>query len=75
MAAKQKLLWLQEYDDESFERLCELQQPYEHYVKLLMPIPGIKERTSRLLFAELCPNLEEHFLDSEHFTRLKTAFN
>ena len=67
LAAKQKLLWLQEYDDESFERLRELQQPYDHYVKLLMSIPGIKERAARLLFAELCPNLEEHFLDSEHF--------
>ncbi len=67
LAAKQKLLWLLEYDDESFERLRELQQPYDHYVKLLMSIPGIKERAARLLFAELCPNLEESFLDSEHF--------
>lgn len=60
-AAKKKLLWLQEYDEESFERLCELQQPYEHYVKFLMSIPSIRERTSRLLFAELCPNLVDIF--------------
>lgn len=49
-------------------RLRELQQAYEDDIKRLMTIPGVKECSARLIYAELCDNLENYFEDSEHFT-------
>lgn len=57
----------EELAQRTMDRLAQLQQPYEQYIKLLQTIPGIKEVSARLIFAELCDNLREYFKDSEHF--------
>ena len=56
-----------EYCDATMDRLKVLQKPYEAHIKLLCTIPGIKETSARLIFAELSDDLDQHFLDSEHF--------
>lgn len=52
----------------TLNRLKEMQKNYEPQIKLLMSIPGIKETSARLIFAELCDDLKRHFQDVEHFT-------
>lgn len=56
-----------DYCDRTMARLKDLQKPYEPFIKLLCTIPGIKEPSARLIFAELSDDLEQHFPDSEHF--------
>ena len=59
---------LHQYAENTFNRLRKLQQPYEAQIKLLRTIPGVQEISARLIFAELCGNLKDYFVDSEHFT-------
>lgn len=62
------MLWqLEEHANKTLRRLAKLQEPYQNQIELLKGIPGINEVSARLVFAELCPNLKEHFCDSEHF--------
>lgn len=56
-----------EYCDATMDRLKVLQKPYEAHIKLLCTIPGIKETSAQLIFAELSDDLDQHFPDSEHF--------
>lgn len=53
--------------DEYMSMLRQAQAPYEHCIELLVRIPGIKETSARLIFAELCDNIGEYFPDAEHF--------
>lgn len=62
------MLELQEhYSSRTFQRLADSQKKYQQQIELLESIPGINEISARLIFAELSPNLKEHFCDSEHF--------
>ncbi len=47
----------------TFDRIKELQAPYEHQIQLLMSIPRIKETSARLIFAELTDDLAQYFPD------------
>ena len=51
----------------TLDRLRELQKDFSKEIDLLQTIPGIKEVSARLIFAELCTDLKDHFVDSEHF--------
>ena len=66
-AIRKKIAQLEGYDADAFSRLAELQKPYAKDIKFLMSISGIQERSARLIYAELGPNLLEYFPDSEHF--------
>lgn len=57
-----------QFAQRTFDRLKELQAPYEHQIELLMSIPGIKEVSARLIFAELADDLAQYFPDAEHFS-------
>ncbi|MFU0841690.1 MAG: IS110 family transposase [Burkholderia sp.] len=48
-------------------RLAKLQAPYQRQIGLLRTIPGIQENAARLIFAELCDDLKQHFDSSEKF--------
>lgn len=67
MATKAKLAALKHHDEETFQRLRDLQKPYETDVDLLRSIFGIQERAARLIYAELCDDLPAYFEDSESF--------
>lgn len=56
-----------DYCERTMLRLKDLQKPYEPFIKLLCTIPGIKEISARLIFAELSDNLEQYFPNSERF--------
>ena len=53
--------------DAAMNRLRQLQKPYAKQIKLLMSIPGIKEDSARLIFAELCSDPKQQFPNSEKF--------
>ncbi|MBO5658549.1 MAG: IS110 family transposase [Duodenibacillus sp.] len=55
------------FAEETFELLRQMQEPYEEHIRLLQSIPGIREKSARLIFAELSDDLAEHFADTEHF--------
>ena len=57
----------QTHADAAMNRLRQLQKPYAKQIKLLMSIPGIKEDSARLIFAELCSDLKQQFPNSEKF--------
>lgn len=57
----------QTHADAAMNRLRQLQEPYAKQIKLLMSIPGIKEDSARLIFAELCSDLKQQFPNSEKF--------
>lgn len=57
-----------QFAQRTFDRLKELQAPYEHQIELLMSIPGIREISARLIFAELADDLAQYFPDAEHFS-------
>ena len=67
LALRKKIDQLEEYDRSTFERLRQLQAPYEKDIQLLITITGIQERSARMIYAELCPDLKEHFPTSEQF--------
>jgi transposase len=48
-------------------RLAKLQAPYQKQIELLQTIPSIRETSARLIFAELCNDLKQHFDSSEKF--------
>lgn len=58
---------LEEYCARTMARLKELQAPYEPHIKVLCTIPGIKEASARLIFAELSDDLTVNFANSERF--------
>ena len=57
-----------QFAQRTFNRLKELQSPYESQINLLMSIPGIKETSARLIFAELADDISQYFSDAEHFS-------
>lgn len=65
---RNKIKELLDYEARSFDRLCTSQQAHERDIDLLVSISGIQERAARLLYAELCENLKEHFSSCDHFT-------
>lgn len=67
LALRRKIDQLEEYDRSTFDRLRQLQAPYEKEIKLLITITGIQERSARMIFAELSTNLKAHFPTSEQF--------
>ena len=58
---------LEEYCARTMARLKELQAPYEPHIKVLCTIPGIKEASARLIFAELSDDLTVNFANGERF--------
>lgn len=64
---KRHLEDMEKWAEETFDQLRQLQQPYEEHFQLLMSIPGVQERSARLILAELCEDLGRRFPDSEHF--------
>ncbi len=64
---REHILVTEQLAQRTMKRLRELQKPYEKIVKFLQTIPGIKETSARLIFAELCDNLKDFFPNSEHF--------
>lgn len=64
---RRKIVETQKRMDRIFERLVEIQVPYQGFINLLASIPGIKDKAVRLIFAELCDCLPNYFPDSEHF--------
>lgn len=61
------LTYLKSRAEATMQRLRSLQQPYQKPIELLMSIPGIRETSARLIFAELCPDLKSQFQKSERF--------
>lgn len=67
MSCKMKLWHLQQYEAETLARLEALQGPYKKQLELLKSIPLIKDRSAKLILAELSDDIGASFTDSEHF--------
>lgn len=58
---------LEKYYAATMARRKELQAPFEAHIQVLCTIPGIKETSARLIFAELSDDLALNFENGEHF--------
>lgn len=68
IALQKKLHMLARYQEQTFDRLRQLQEPYQADIELLMTIPGISETAARMIYAELSDDLKANFSSIEHFT-------
>lgn len=67
MPKKSSSIFYKKSAQETMQLLQACQNPFEKQIEFLTTKPGIKITAARLIFAELCEDLKQYFIDVEHF--------